>query len=214
LAGTVVVVADDTVYCPTCSVELPKRALYCHRCGAAVRRQRTNLRYAGFWRRVVAVAIDFVVLLPTVFAAYYFLIPMPSQEEWRAVAQIFGNELGSADRQAIQARFTAWYIQQAGLLFFIFGVYYVLTESSALQGTVGKRCLRTRVTDLDGRRIRPGRALRRYLARLLSAVPWQIGFVMAAFTQEKQALHDILAGTLVVVAEKSDDANGYTPTSA
>lgn len=214
LAGTVVVVADDTVYCPTCSVELPKRALYCHRCGAAVRRQRTNLRYAGFWRRVVAVAIDFVVLLPTVFAAYHFLIPMPSQEEWRAVAQIFGNELSNAERQAIQARFTTWYIQQAGLLFFTFGVYYVLTESSGLQGTVGKRCLRMRVTDLDGRRIRLGRALRRYLARLLSAVPWQIGFIMAAFTPEKQALHDVLAGTLVVVTEKSADTNDSTPASA
>jgi hypothetical protein len=54
------------------------------------------------------------------------------------------------------------------------------------------------VTDLDGNRIGFGRATGRYFAKILSALILLIGFIMAAFTQKKQGLHDIIAGTLVV----------------
>ena len=68
--------------------------------------------------------------------------------------------------------------------------------------TLGKRALRMRVTDLDGRRIRTGRAAGRYLARFLSGSLWLVGFIMPAFTSKRQALHDILTETRVVVAER------------
>jgi uncharacterized RDD family membrane protein YckC len=51
---------------------------------------------------------------------------------------------------------------------------------------------------MTGNRISFGRATGRYFAKILSKMILMIGFLMAGFTQQKQALHDILAGCLVV----------------
>jgi uncharacterized RDD family membrane protein YckC len=77
-------------------------------------------------------------------------------------------------------------------------LYFALLESSSKQATVGKMALGIRVTDLDGRRITFGRATGRHFGKILSGLILGIGFLMAAFTERKQALHDMLAGTLVV----------------
>jgi Tfp pilus assembly major pilin PilA len=67
-----------------------------------------------------------------------------------------------------------------------------------LQATPGKLLLRIHVTDLAGRRIGFGRATGRHFARILSSLIFYVGYLMAAFTWRRQALHDMLAGTLVV----------------
>ena len=77
-------------------------------------------------------------------------------------------------------------------------LYYALQESSAAQATLGKRALGVRVTDLEGRRISFGRATGRLFAKIPSALILMIGFLMQPFTAKKQALHDIIAGTLVL----------------
>jgi uncharacterized RDD family membrane protein YckC len=55
-----------------------------------------------------------------------------------------------------------------------------------------------KVTDLQGNRISFGRATGRYFGMILSTMICFIGFIMVAFTEKKQGLHDILAGALVV----------------
>jgi uncharacterized RDD family membrane protein YckC len=70
--------------------------------------------------------------------------------------------------------------------------------SSEWQATVGKRVMSIVVTDLHGGRISFGRATGRHFAKYLSAFLLGIGFIMAAFTSKKQALHDIIAETVVV----------------
>jgi uncharacterized RDD family membrane protein YckC len=77
-------------------------------------------------------------------------------------------------------------------------LYFSLLESSSWQATLGKKALGLEVTDLAGRRISFGRATGRFFAKYISAIILMIGFLMAAFTEKKQALHDILAGTLVI----------------
>ncbi len=77
-------------------------------------------------------------------------------------------------------------------------LYFALMESSSRQATLGKMLVGIMVTDLDGGRISFGRATGRHFAMILSALTCYIGFVMAAFTERKQALHDMIAGTLVV----------------
>jgi len=77
-------------------------------------------------------------------------------------------------------------------------LYYVLFETSKWQATPGKRALGLKVTDVNGVHIRFGRATGRFFAKPLSGAILGIGFVMAAFTKHKQALHDLLAGTLVL----------------
>jgi len=73
-------------------------------------------------------------------------------------------------------------------------------ESSVRQATIGKGILGLRVTDLDGNRITFLRAAIRDLAKIISAFILLIGFIMVAFTERKQGLHDMIAGTLVVKA--------------
>jgi uncharacterized RDD family membrane protein YckC len=54
------------------------------------------------------------------------------------------------------------------------------------------------VTGLDGRRISFARATARHFAKYISTLILFIGFIMAAFTAKKQALHDLIAETVVV----------------
>ncbi len=89
----------------------------------------------------------------------------------------------------------------AGLFNFVIGLaYYAGMESSARQATIGKGILGLRVTDLDGNRITFLRAAIRDIAKIISAFILLIGFIMVAFTEKKQGLHDMIAGTLVVKA--------------
>ena len=76
-------------------------------------------------------------------------------------------------------------------------LYYTLFEASSWQATPGKRIMRLYVTDLNGKRITFARALIRNLARQISGFLF-IGYLIAGFTEKKQALHDILAGCLVL----------------
>jgi uncharacterized RDD family membrane protein YckC len=77
-------------------------------------------------------------------------------------------------------------------------LYFAGMESSSRQATIGKSIMGIYVTGLDGQRISFLRATGRYLAKFLSALILFIGFIMAAFTARKQALLDMIAGTLVL----------------
>jgi uncharacterized RDD family membrane protein YckC len=81
---------------------------------------------------------------------------------------------------------------------FITGVYYVIMETSDYQGTLGKMAMGIKVTDLDGNKLTYQKSIFRFLATFLSKITIFIGYIIAAFTEKKQALHDIIAGTLVV----------------
>jgi uncharacterized RDD family membrane protein YckC len=129
------------------------------------------MEYSGFWRRFVAYVID-NILLTVIF--------------WLLVLVLGGI---AGDGGMIGA-YTLGAIVWLG--------YYAAMESSTSQATVGKMALGIQVTDLEGNRISFGKALGRNLAKILSALIFYIGFIMAAFTAKKQALHDMIAGTLVV----------------
>ena len=77
-------------------------------------------------------------------------------------------------------------------------LYYAVQESSEKQATLGKQALGIVVTDLEGKRIDFVKATIRYFSKILSTLILMIGYIMAAFTEKKQALHDMIAGTLVV----------------
>jgi uncharacterized RDD family membrane protein YckC len=80
-----------------------------------------------------------------------------------------------------------------------FGLLYnPLLESSGARGTLGKTLCGLTVADLSGRRISFGRAFVRNLAKILSGLPLNLGYVLAGVTARKQALHDLLAQTIVL----------------
>jgi uncharacterized RDD family membrane protein YckC len=81
-------------------------------------------------------------------------------------------------------------------------LYFALMESSRRQATLGKRAIGLSVTDLDGERLSFRRASARHFAKFISIATFFLGFVLAAFTARKQALHDLLVRSLVVRARR------------
>ncbi|WP_197528060.1 RDD family protein [Posidoniimonas polymericola] len=143
-----------------------------------------KLVYAGFMSRWGAAIVDGLVLLAISWAIGF------SMAFAAAIAGMTQTESGLAVVQlAIQV-----VAQVAGLL------YFALMESSASQATYGKRMAGIKVTDVNGHPISFGRAVARYLAKIVSTLTLMIGYLMAAFTPKKQALHDMMVGTLVVKA--------------
>lgn len=141
--------------------------------------------YAGFWRRVLAYILDALLL-----GAAGFLL----NSVMRMAAGISVTPIWGASAEAT----TLFTVAENCVGLLVGWIYCAILESSSKQATVGKMALGLLVTDLTGRRISFGRATGRYWAKLLSVLTLLIGFAMAGFTQRKQALHDMIAGTLVL----------------
>lgn len=77
-------------------------------------------------------------------------------------------------------------------------LYFVLMESSKWQGTLGKQVLGLVVTDINGRRITPARALGRYLSKIISGILLGLGYLMVLVDKKRRALHDHIAKTYVL----------------
>lgn len=105
-----------------------------------------------------------------------------------------------SDRNNLEAR-AAFYsqrdlIKNGGLLFYI--VYCIFMESSGLHATLGKRVVGAIVLSETGEPLTLKQALLRNLLKILSALPLFMGFLMAAFSEKRQTLHDKFAKTYVV----------------
>lgn len=133
-------------------------------------------QYGGFWARLVALILDNAIV---------FLILLAMGVSMATVVATVGMEgmIGVV----------AWLV-----VTFVPFLYWPVLESSPWQATIGKRVMGLEVTDLDGNRLSFLRAFLRSLAKIISSIPLGIGFLIAAFTARKQALHDIIVKTLVV----------------
>jgi serine/threonine protein kinase len=79
--------------------------------------------------------------------------------------------------------------------------YFTFCEF-AFKGTFGKLICGLRVTNNQGKRISFGQANRRYFAKLISTVPLYLGFMFVGWTQRKRAIHDMIAGTVIIKKTK------------
>jgi len=141
--------------------------------------------YAGFWRRFAARVIDhFIVYIPVSILGFMVVGGV-------AAFSTSGGEPNPAATTSIIA--IAYLLPNAANF-----LYFSLMHSSAWQASVGKLALGIKVTDSQGRRLDFGQAAIRWFAALLSYLTVYIGFIMAGFTDQKKALHDMLASTLVV----------------
>lgn len=64
--------------------------------------------------------------------------------------------------------------------------------------TIGKRAMGIKVVRTDGKPLDYPEAVIRYLAYLISAIPFFLGFLWIIWDEKKQGWHDKLAKTLVV----------------
>jgi uncharacterized RDD family membrane protein YckC len=136
------------------------------------------MSYAGFWKRVAATIIDGIITTigGFVIGLVFVFVMVAGRIDDPAVLEGMGNILGLI---------LGW-------------VYSAVMESSPTQGTLGKMALGIKVTDLEGNKIGFGKATGRYFGKIISTLILSIGFIMVAFTQKKQGLHDMMAGCLVV----------------
>jgi hypothetical protein len=77
-------------------------------------------------------------------------------------------------------------------------IYWILMDGSRYQASLGKMALRLKVIDAKGHRLSVPRALGRNLLKILSLWTAFIGFMLAGWTERKQALHDMITGCYVV----------------
>ena len=191
--------------CPRCGTENVDYAVFCTKCSTKLVRQAplpgtgatggatkpaapvstvpaspAIVYYSGFWKRFLAALID--VLLINILLAIILAI----------------SRGGSGMSFPPTAHMLISLMVTNVLFWVVFWLYNTIMESSSKQATLGKMLLGIRVADLDGNRLSFGKANARYWGKLLSVLTLYIGFIMAGFTQKKQGLHDILAGTLVV----------------
>jgi uncharacterized RDD family membrane protein YckC len=150
--------------------------------------------YAGFWLRFLAYLID-SVLAGIVFGIFVLLVvAIVGVGYFRAIFE----SLNSQD-PTVPVAFISLILLASAFSVLITWVYYAWMESSQYQGTLGKMALGLIVTDPEGRPITFARASGRFFAKIITGmIPLGIGYILAGFTEKKQALHDMIAGCLVL----------------
>lgn len=141
--------------------------------------------HAGFWKRAAAYFLDTVIVgvLGSIVGAVLGGV--------MGIAFAMGGASGQGTLVAIQI--------VSNLLPLAIGAgYFGWFHASPSQASPGKMAVGIKVVRGDGEAITFWRGVARYFASLLSTLPLFAGFVMAAFTRRKQALHDLMCDTLVV----------------
>jgi uncharacterized RDD family membrane protein YckC len=200
------------MFCSKCGANVAEGAAFCASCGQPVPNYpagqpaaaapaapgyapgyavaRPTVAYAGFWLRFVAFIIDVIILG---FVGWIIFLPF-------AASLGMGTLLRGRPPMTPEewAPFFALLFRMAMLRIVLNWLYFSILESSAWQATLGKKALGLKVTDLAGNRISFGRATGRFFSKIISTLIIMIGYIMAGFTEKKQALHDMIAGTLVM----------------
>jgi uncharacterized RDD family membrane protein YckC len=161
--------------------------------------------YAGFWLRAVAYLIDstiltiafgaIVAICVASFGVHFFRGFAPSMYDGAKVSY----DVTYSWHPMFPAAVLAVVFLLLPIAMVVTWLYFALMEASVHQGTLGKIVLGLFVTDLQGRRISFGRATGRFFSKIITGlVPLFIGYMMAGFTEKRQALHDMIAGCLVL----------------
>lgn len=183
--------------CPSCKTMNQMTARFCLNCGASLADNTTPYQppsahhqapsmaaeflYAGFWKRLFAYIIDYIIfnMLMVMIAILGFANAINFNE---------------TDPIALVTSLSTFYL----VYYLGWWLYFSLQESSTAQATIGKRLLGIKVTDMTGQQLSFMHAAGRQLSGVVTVFTLTIGYLVAAFTGRKQALHDMIAGCVVV----------------
>jgi uncharacterized RDD family membrane protein YckC len=210
------------VFCSKCGANIAGDAAFCQTCGTPVTRALIataapvmvspqsvsphagagaiayvlNAVYAGFWLRLVAFLVDRLILG---IASLVVLVPFFFLLGGAAFLDNFPRRAAEGFQQGDWLPLLSVIMMLVGVMAIIQWLYFAFLEGGEKQATWGKQIMGIYVTDLEGNRISFGRASGRFLAKIISGmIPLGIGYIMAGFTERRQALHDMIAGTLVL----------------
>jgi uncharacterized RDD family membrane protein YckC len=155
------------------------------------------MKYANFWKRLLANTIDSFILSISLLPINLLLTFLAALLLLALAPNTVTEPAPSTDGQSTALEAIANLISLAVQIFFGW-LYFAIMESSPKQATLGKQAMGIFVTDLHGKKISFGKATGRYFGKGISTLIFGIGYLMAAFTDKKQALHDLMAGTLVI----------------
>ena len=168
---------DDAQVCAGCKPVFMQKLAEGVKVGAAP----GTLEYAGFWIRFAAKLIDGLILLAILIVPIILLISQavragsPPSSPQMTLFQVF-IQLGF---YAINAAYTIFFLGRFG-------------------ATPGKMACKLQVVTAEGRKITYARATGRYFAEILSGLVCNIGYLIAAFDDQKRSLHDHICNTRVV----------------
>ncbi len=201
------------MFCSKCGAVLVQGAVFCATCGTSTGTPgprpavpggapaawspaaAPSVRYAGFWLRFVAYLIDGLIVGIPIFVGVLLILAITGGALFHAAR--FPEDTEAVPFLAVL--FTGGFLLIVVVALCGGWLYYAMSESSSWQGTLGKKALNLYVTDLAGQRVSFARASGRYFSKLITGlVPLGIGYIMAGFTEKKQALHDMIAGCLVL----------------
>ena len=151
-----------------------------------------QVRYGGFWIRLLARIIDGILLgvvgaiirIPLAFVMGGVGLGLSSSQDPAAVLAALPALFGVIGLSIL--------IQFA--VSFIYEVYFVSSRGA----TPGKMALGLKIVRADGGPISVGLAAGRYFASLLSGFTFMIGYIIAGFDDQKRALHDRICDTRVI----------------
>ena len=153
--------------------------------------QPVPMTYAGFWKRFLAYIIDSIIIS---IASLIIIVPIVIMF---GVGALTHDEIGEEAAAGFLIAFLGAYLMLILVAMIGQWLYFALMESKK-GATIGKMALGITVTDMSGNPITFGKATGRYFGKILSSLILGVGYIMAGFTQQKQALHDILSGCLVI----------------
>lgn len=129
-----------------------------------------SFQLAGLWQRSVAAIVDGLVLNLVVIIMIY-------------LAGVDASSPQEGPRVLVFWIMIPWF-------------YFTAMESSSKHGTLGKIMMNIEVTDTDGKQVSFGRAGVRTIIKMFT---FGLGFLVAPFTVRRQAIHDLISGSLVIV---------------
>jgi uncharacterized RDD family membrane protein YckC len=205
------------VFCSKCGAALAAGTAFCTSCGTPTGQvayagapsamvsphasvgaiaYATNVVYAGFWLRFVALLIDRIILG---FATFALFIPLFLMMGGMAMLESLPRHNFDRFEPGQVAALVTLILSLVGAAVIVNWLYFAYLESGEKQATWGKQAMSIYVTDLSGNRVTFGRASGRFFAKIITGlIPLGIGYIMAGFTERKQALHDMIASCLVL----------------
>jgi uncharacterized RDD family membrane protein YckC len=186
--------SSATASCAECSLVFPvdsmiryKNVYVCANCKPVFMQKLAEgahintgeFRWAGFWVRFAAALIDGFFMIFITFGIQLMM--------GLSLMQIIGLE----DRTLLM-----WVSAQ--LMSTATGALYEAGMIGRYGATLGKMACGIKVVMPDGGSVSYMRAVGRHFAKLLSFITLYIGFIMAAFDDQKRSLHDRICNTRVV----------------
>jgi uncharacterized RDD family membrane protein YckC len=201
------------MFCTKCGNTVGETAGFCAACGQAVGGVATapvataippgyvaqpTVAYAGFWLRVVAAIIDGIVVGIPMIPFYVAIFAS-------IFSQLQSGDLDNTNPFGLVSTMLPKFLLMCVLYLILAWLYWAAMESSSWQATLGKKALGLWVTDMEGKRPTFGRTSGRFFAGrgagmfpYIGGLYFLVSCICAGCTEKKQALHDMIAGCLVI----------------